>query len=173
MKCSLCGSPDTHNGREVHLYRECGLPNVVLVGVEIRRCRNCGEYAVKIPNILGLHRVIATTLSGKASRMTGDEVKFLRKYLGYTGVDFGRQMNVTAETVSRWETGHGPIGVLADRLLRSMVLSQQPVTSYPARTAPPIDRTNQPDSQPVRITMDANGEWKVADGNPSQGRIQR
>jgi putative zinc finger/helix-turn-helix YgiT family protein len=111
-------------------YVACGLPHVTLVGVEVRRCAACGEHEVVIPKIEQLHRVIAHAVITQRARLTGAEVRFLRKYLGWSGVDFARHMGVTAESVSRWENDREPMSPTADRLVRLMVVTREPVSSY-------------------------------------------
>ena len=50
--------------------------------------------------------------------------------MGMSSVDLSRSMGVTRETVSRWETGATPMGPVADRLLRLLVLTHEPSDSY-------------------------------------------
>jgi putative zinc finger/helix-turn-helix YgiT family protein len=118
---------------ENHRYTESGLPNVVLVGVEVRRCRNCGESMVAIPHIEELHRALAMTLIRQTGRLAPSEIRFLRKWLGWSGVDFASHMGVAPETVSRWESMENPkpMGGTAERLLRLAVAHGQPIDQYP------------------------------------------
>ena len=117
--------------RENYRYAECGLANVTLVGLPVTRCPRCGNYEISIPRIEQLHRLIARALIEKATRFRGEEVRFLRKSLGWSGPDFARHMGVADETVSRWENDAAPIGPQADRLLRLMVAQGHPITRYP------------------------------------------
>ena len=55
---------------------------------------------------------------------------FLRKHIGLSGTDFAQRMGVARETVSRWETGATPMGAVADRLLRLLVVTHAPTESY-------------------------------------------
>jgi putative zinc finger/helix-turn-helix YgiT family protein len=96
----------------------------------VSRCPKCGETEVAIPRIEDLHRTIARALIQKRSRLTAPEIRFLRKYLGWSGVDFAAHMGATPETISRWEKGAVPIGAASDRLLRLMVASKAPVEDY-------------------------------------------
>ena len=50
MKCPECREPMT-SARENYSYTASGLPYVTLVGVEVRRCKACGEHEVVIPRI--------------------------------------------------------------------------------------------------------------------------
>jgi putative zinc finger/helix-turn-helix YgiT family protein len=99
-----------------------GLPGVVLVGVPVTRCPNCGEYEVTIPHIDELHRVLALHVVEHSSRLAGAEIKFLRTVLDYTSAAFARLVGASPVTVSRWEHGAQPIGHRADAFIRALVL---------------------------------------------------
>ena len=129
MTCVVCGGKMVKKG-DTYQYDECGLRGVTLVGVTVRECEKCGEREVAIPNIEGLHRCIARSLTQRKSALLGAEVRFLRKWLGYSAQDFAGLIGVTPETVSRWENGKRDIPAVADRALRLMVLRSEPVDSY-------------------------------------------
>jgi len=132
MKCPQCRHEMVRK-IENHRYSESGLSNVVLVGVEVRRCQNCGESMASIPRIEGLHRAIAMALIRHRGRLAPEEIRFLRKWLGWSGVDFAKHMGVAPETVSRWESTENlkPMGGTAERLLRLAVAHGQPIDEYP------------------------------------------
>ena len=130
VTCIECGS-QMKTGRENFKYDASGLRGITLADVEVARCATCGEFEVTIPNIEGLHRAIALAICNRKERLTPEEVRFLRKYLGLSGVDFAEILGVAAESVSRWETGKAAMGGTADRYLRLLVLTRQPVSHYP------------------------------------------
>jgi putative zinc finger/helix-turn-helix YgiT family protein len=130
MKCPQCRYETVPKAAN-HRYTESGLSNVVLVGVEVRHCPNCGEDVVSIPRIEDLHRVVAMTLIRHPGRLAPSEIRFLRKWLGWSGVDFAKHMGVAPETVSRWENSDKPMGGTAERLLRLAVAHGQPIDEYP------------------------------------------
>jgi putative zinc finger/helix-turn-helix YgiT family protein len=132
MKCPQCRH-EMVRSTENHRYTESGLSNVVLVGVEVRRCQNCGETAVAIPRLEELHRSLAMSLIRHTGRLAPSEIRFLRKWLGWSGVDFAKHMGVAPETVSRWESVENlkPMGGTAERLLRLAVAHGQPADEYP------------------------------------------
>lgn len=86
MKCPQCRN-EMICKTENHRYAESGLPNVVLVGVEVEHCENCGEHLVSIPDIEGLDRALAMALIRHPGRLAPNEIRFLRKWLGWSGVD--------------------------------------------------------------------------------------
>ena len=157
MKCDACGEPMT-SARENYSYTASGLPYVTLVGVEIRRCKACGEHEVVIPKIEQLHRAIAVAVVAKRPRLTAPEVRFLRKYLGWSGADFAKHMGVTAESVSRWENEREQMSPVADRLLRLMVMTRAPVSDYDLDSLAVLE--DEP--APVRLRVEAaKGGWRA------------
>jgi transcriptional regulator with XRE-family HTH domain len=70
------------------------------------------------------------TVVRKRSPLVPAEIRFLRKWLGWSGVDFAAHIGVTPETVSRWEAGSLAMGAAADRLLRLMIANKAPVQDY-------------------------------------------
>lgn len=159
MKCIECGHPLVR-GRENRRYEAGGLPQVVLVGVEVRRCRECGAEEVVIPRIEALHRAIARALIGKEARLAAPEIRFLRTYLGWSTADFGSRMGTARETVSRWESGAVPIGGQADRLLRLLVATTAPVKDYSAENLTHIKERRKPTPARLRLTPWREG-WRV------------
>lgn len=155
MKCVVCGSV-MKTKRENFRYDACGLPNVTLVGVEVSRCAACGEFEVALEHMEDLHKAIADAVIRKPARLSAAEVKFLRKYLGWSGADFAAHMGATPETVSRWETGAMRIGGHADRALRLMVATQQPVKDYALETLKTICEEKTP--HPVRLGLKRDKE---------------
>jgi putative zinc finger/helix-turn-helix YgiT family protein len=156
MICLVCGS-EMKTGRENVRYDACGLPGVTLMGVEVSRCPQCGEYEVAIPQIDDLHKAIAYAVVRKTSRLNGAEIRYLRKYLGWSGADFARHMGMTPETISRWEAGSEPIGPTADRLLRLMVTTRGPVTEYPLEMLTTITKDSSANAVRLGLTRDHDG----------------
>jgi putative zinc finger/helix-turn-helix YgiT family protein len=158
MKCLECGTP-MKTRKENHRYDECGLKYVTLVGVEVTRCPRCSNYEISIPHIEQLHRLLAKVLIEKSTRFTGDEVRFLRKSLGWSGSDFAKHMGVAEETVSRWENNAAPIGPQADRLLRFLVAQGRLTTSYPTEQLKMIDLKKATATKMTLATK--NEQWTV------------
>ena len=83
MECSNCGAP-ARVAHGTYGLKEVGLKNVVLQGVEIVKCPKCKNEDPVIPNMNGLMRALALAVIEKPYRLTGEEVRFLRKYLRLT-----------------------------------------------------------------------------------------
>jgi len=105
-----------------------------------------------------LHRAIALAVVAKRPRLTGAEIRFLRKYLGWSGADFAKHMGVTPDSVSRWENEREQMGAVADRLLRLMVATRAPVSEYPLDALADLED----EAMPVRLRVEpARGGWRV------------
>lgn len=158
MKCPQCGH-QMKTARENYLYKECGLPNVTLVGIEVGRCSFCGEHEAIIPKIEQLHRVVVTTIARKTPGLTPAEIRFLRKWLGWSGADFAAHMGISAETVSRWENGSATMGSAAERLLRLAALTRDPASDYSLEILKAMART-KPAAQRLQARV-AKGNWNA------------
>lgn len=100
-------------------YTESGLRNVWLAnGYKIRNVG--GEEAVAIHDVDQLHRVIGRSLARKP-RLTGSELRFLRKEMGLSQNRLAELLGTSEQTVSLWERrGRVPTGY--DRLVRAFYL---------------------------------------------------
>lgn len=142
MKCAECGGDQRVTGR-THRYVESGLSDVVLHGVQVRKCQKCGAEEIAIPNIAGLHRCIAAVLVTRHSALIAEELRFLRQFLGHSSKEFAKTLGVTAETLSRWENAKRDVPPVVDRVVRLLVVNTPPRTDYSAdmlakiRPAPP------------------------------------
>jgi putative zinc finger/helix-turn-helix YgiT family protein len=118
VKCPECGKALRVRKNQEYRYRESGLDNVILTGIRVLACSGCREVFPEIPNIVGLHRAIASHLARKPALLTGPEFRFLRKEMGLKAKDLAKDLGTTDVTISRWETGNKKINPAADRLLR-------------------------------------------------------
>jgi putative zinc finger/helix-turn-helix YgiT family protein len=159
--CAVCGAPERRT-RENHRMTLVGDWGVTLENVDVIHCRDCGTRGVAMERMGPLMRGIAAAIVGKKSRLAAAEVTFLRKQIDYTGARLAKALGVTAPTVSRWETGREPIGPVADRLLRTLVVlaSDGEVTMEPER----LEAIEDGDGRPLRLTLrqGPHGEWSTA-----------
>ena len=130
MRCANCGT-EMITTREDYRYVDAGLTAVVLRDVELRRCRSCGEEETVLRAIESIHREIARRLVAKPGRLAPEEIRFLRKHLEYSGTELAAYMGVTPETVSRWENAAKDMGVVADRLIRLLVVQVEQIRDFP------------------------------------------
>lgn len=121
MRCG-CGEQATVSCGD-YLFVESGLTNVTLHGVKLLKCDQCGSSTPVLSKINNLMQVIAAALVLKPSQLTGKEIRFVRKYIGLTGEQFGKKMGLTKHHISRIETEKYPVGAQTDRLIRFLAIS--------------------------------------------------
>lgn len=120
-ECTACGAT-ARAVRGAYRFTECGLRNVELQGVELVRCRKCGNEDVIIPRMNDLMRVLALAVVSRPSRLHGEDVRFLRKYLHMTQAEFAELIHIHKTNLSKWENDEDKIGEQSDRLIRAVVL---------------------------------------------------
>lgn len=167
MECVECGHKPVNVRRENHRYTRCGLDYVTLVNIEVRHCPACGQNEYAIPAIEQLHQLIANVIATKEARLMPAELRFLRKYLGYSSAEFAKAVGVAASTISRWERMDDPqqMEVGFERLIRLMVMHEKPLASY-SRTKVADIATKDAAPAKLRVTSNRNG-WQTDEARPS------
>jgi len=85
-------------------------------------CESCGVVLrTDIPNLPGLIAAVAIGRSKADRKLSGQEIRFLRKALDETGKELAEHLDVTEETVSRWENDRLAISNSVERMLRLRV----------------------------------------------------
>jgi len=158
MKCPRCEKAEFIESQENYHYRECGLDNVTLEGINIRKCPECGNIMPLIPSIEGLHETLARAIINKDGALSPAEIIFLRKSLGWSGTDFASNMHCDKAQVSKWEHGTVAMSKPYDLLLREMVVSGKKITNY-QRTGLNWKKTVKP--HPFKLQLQKKG-WQEA-----------
>jgi transcriptional regulator with XRE-family HTH domain len=70
-----------------------------------------------------IHRAIAQALANSPARLTGEQLRFLRKHLGLSGDELGSYLHTDRTKISKWENEDDRIGPTTDRLIRLLVAS--------------------------------------------------
>jgi transcriptional regulator with XRE-family HTH domain len=117
MNCN-CGAKLKVKPIPLYHYKECGLPNVFLAGIDIAVCAKCGERYPIVPSILELYEKISEAVALKPVILTPREIKFLRKQLGLTAARWATYLKMDKSYVSRIENGHVPISKQFDAFVR-------------------------------------------------------
>lgn len=136
-----------------------GLDNVTLIGVEYYRCDVCGEEFFGYGNIEQLNQVIANALLKKKGLLSGSEVRFLRKHLGYSGAMFAELIGYEKETVYRIEKGKQSFAPSFDRLVRYFVASKLPDRDYDLHEL--ILKKQFHDVHRLQLKHMRSGKWEV------------
>ena len=156
-RCRQCGAlavQITHEERTLD-----SLPFVRAQGLRVSRCCECGAETVSVPRLEELHRVIARAVALKPSKLDGREVRYLRKWLGWSGREFATEFDWTAEHVSRIENDRTAMSGTAERLLRMLVFTKEPDPHYAPHDVLKLGRESAPFDIAVRNERD---RWHVA-----------
>ena len=102
-------------------YRECGLANVYIHGLEPMRDDD-GDEVIQITAINQLHREIARGIVGHPGGISPEELRFLRTEVGLTQSELAEIVQFDRQTVGRWERGETPIDSRAETIIRQHVI---------------------------------------------------
>jgi len=123
--CRECGGK-ANVVRKDYRFIESGLNNVFLKDIEVVVCSGCKGESPRIPNHDDLMTTIAVALVDKPYELAGDEVRFLRKYLGEGSISFAKMLGINRSHLSREENGAMAISRQTDRLVRTLALVHDP-----------------------------------------------
>jgi putative zinc finger/helix-turn-helix YgiT family protein len=124
MKCLECKIELEVKTNQRYRYVESGLNNVYLTGVKIFHCPKCNTETPELPNIKTLHLCIALEIIENHRKLTGEEIKYLRKNLGMKSKALAAKLGYEPEVFSKYENNKSPIGDHGDRSLRLWFLVQ-------------------------------------------------
>lgn len=162
MQCSMCDNPhDLKVERITHRYHESGLDNVTLRGVAHARCPKCGEEYFEFGNINQLHDLISEALVLKKGALKPAEFRFLRKHMGLSGAEFARRLQITHETVSRYETGGRAIPRVMDVLVRALAYSKLKDRRYEAHDLL-LEESSRKALKKIEISSAGSSGWKLS-----------
>lgn len=151
--CSNCDKT-ARKIRANYLFRESGLSNVVLKDIEVIQCRHCGNQDPIIHRLVDVMKQIAQALVEKPFALTGEEIRFLRKYLGMSGETFAGFLHTDKAVLSRWENNQVGIGSKSDLLIRAIASNLgsglKPEAERVVRKFPEI---NESDHKTLRIEI--------------------
>jgi DNA-binding transcriptional regulator YiaG len=109
--------------RENYPYTEVGLKSVTLTNVLVYHCK-CGAIFAELPCVEQLHFMIAFDLLRKATILSGEEVRYLRKWVGYSSAELAEVTGYSPSIISRWENDKADVKKEPDRLLRLVVFAK-------------------------------------------------
>ena len=99
-----------------------GLPMVLFNSVDAYQCKNCDEILeINVPDPEGLMLTAALARIINPYKLNGKEIQFLRKVLDLKASSLAQALEVTPETISRWENDQRPINSSSEKLLRMIV----------------------------------------------------
>jgi DNA-binding transcriptional regulator YiaG len=127
MNTELCGNcgETAQVVRKDYQFDDMGIP-VILQQIKVIECPHCGNVEPIIPNMDGLMHVLALGVLCNPSKLSGEEVRFLRKYVNKSALDFARFLHLDHTHLSKIENNRLEIGTRTDKLVRLMVINMDP-----------------------------------------------
>jgi DNA-binding XRE family transcriptional regulator len=107
-RCASCRSGDLRETKEAVEVRVPSSPEPLVVrvtGVSAIKCGGCGEVFLNGPD-LGRAELLAGGEAMARGLRDGGTFKFIRKALGLRASELGDLLDVSPETISRWENSH-------------------------------------------------------------------
>lgn len=112
-----------NNNENLFHYVACGLSNVWLNGgVSTRDTPNGSVFHVT--KVKELHNAIGLNLVNKKGLLNPDEFRFLRTEMNFSRKNLGEILDVSQETIKKWESGENPIQKTSEAWLRHLYLKQ-------------------------------------------------
>lgn len=148
--------PILQDGREglvMYRYTECGLDSVIIHGMKII-VDDAGEEVYSIPNVMGLHEVIAHSIITRSHGMKPEELRFIRTEMGLTQAELGEIVKKDHQTIGRWERGEKPIDQNAEYVIRMVAAERLKID--PKVSNEEIARRCTPTAQFRQIEIDGS-----------------
>lgn len=103
---------------ETFVYEGLGFP-IQLTDVPMKKV--LGEWVIDI-NMNELQKVVFEGLIHKPFPLTGKEIRFMRKFLELSTVDFAKKLGISHATVVKWEKEQAKISAIQESYLRIFLL---------------------------------------------------
>lgn len=140
-------------------YTECGLRNIWLKNGYVVKKTPYGE-GVSIQDVEGLHRLIGTIIA-KRPKLTGPELRFLRKELGMSQKALATFVGTSEQNISLWER-RGRVPQAADRIIKLAYL-EAISNDGNVKIKETINRLNELDATALEnLKLEKAREWKEA-----------
>ncbi len=107
-RCERCRGADLRDVEETVVVRvpaAAGGLEILVSGVSAAKCAACGVSYLSGPDLERADLVAAAEAMRRGVR-EGPALRFARKALGLRATELADLLDVSAETVSRWENGH-------------------------------------------------------------------
>jgi DNA-binding transcriptional regulator YiaG len=142
-------------------YTESGLNNVTIRGMNVP-VDDADDEVYCIPNILGLHKVIAQSIVTKPHGITGAELRFLRTEMGLTQAEMAEMVKKDHQTLGRWERGDKTMDQNAEFAIR--MLAKERLQLDVTVSVEEMLRSCVPSAQPGMIVIDGSdpNDYKLA-----------
>src|ERR1019366_7390172 len=98
-----------------------GLPypiTLINAAEEVTHPKTGEVLGVTVPDAEELAAAVSLALCFMPLRLSGAEIRFVRRVMGMTGQELAAAVEMSPETLSRWENGKQEVGGWADKAIR-------------------------------------------------------
>lgn len=106
--------------KKTFVYTGLGIP-VKLVNAPMKKM--AGEWVLDLDMEL-LQRVVLEALVHKPTLLSGKEIRYIRKYMYLSMVEFGKVFGVSHAAVSKWENSRNGISPALDLCIRLHIMDR-------------------------------------------------
>ena len=128
--CPICGDENIEfTNNENQNLEVMGLPLVIAKGIHVYTCSGCNESFEEYPVTRAFKEYIVRSLVTVKRPLTGKEVAFIRKNLGYSATKWSTLIGVNNVTLSNWENEkkkHNKTAEMALRMRAALALEISP-----------------------------------------------
>lgn len=125
-RCEVCGCSNVRQ----HVVAEyeadlLGAPFSVILDNSVQEefCASCGaKLRTVIPDVEGLLHAVAMLRAIEPRKLSGADIRFIRKAMGWKSKDVARHLELRHEHLSRCEHGSRVLSPMAEKWLRLFVL---------------------------------------------------
>ena len=150
-KCPTCGKGRLRNGESVEEYEFGSVTFKVTVPASV--CSACGEALVAGPDLQRAELAVAAKVAA-LGLVSAETFRFMRAAVGLKGLELARLLQVTPESLSRWENGKREVDRSAWILLADLVIDHVAGTRC-RRERLEAMATSQKLPKTVRVDLDA------------------
>lgn len=132
IHCGNCAYEKEIKGKKTKMkYDASGLDYVTLDSVMVYTCPKCGEKFYDFGNVEKLNAAIAEFIATQKEPLSGKEIRFIRKHLGYDTTMFAKEvLKISIETLSRMENEKQEHSETLDQFIKILALTKQPDRNY-------------------------------------------
>jgi|GEM_PF-2677312 len=121
-------STDRHIVVPEHIVEDLGVPFKVVLRDSVKQLINADTGKVErviIPNFRGLIECIAITRIFEPRKLSGNEIKFIRKAFKFPAKQIAEMIDVSPEHLSRCEAGERTLSAASEKCLRASIFLDQ------------------------------------------------
>lgn len=122
--CHECGGEEL-TVRTVEIETRIGKHKVIDGSVRRPVCDKCGDFTIPAKTLEKVELRAAIVALSDVAATTGAMIRFARKALGMTQVEFATALDTTGESVSRWEREERPMERWVPLAVKGLLLEKQ------------------------------------------------